>query len=251
MNPRRRIHYWQNTYLRSLQWWSTCTTWGISNFAGVKNAEKLNYNRQLNPSGQQGSKFYILLFLSVEFGEMATSEGKDYLLFFSSRRFQPSCPEAALPFTSIHHTLVWFKWLSIALLKEEMVIKSDISYAPVSLESICRIPFSPLEQKNNWVFFFHSSFWILQLAPSSCAGFYWGYSSSISFLTFLQIAAHPDQTNWADSRMVWSPGTPHTAQPFQSTFTKVRFKSTLFLDEILNTRRGQWVLSVEELLKVC
>lgn len=115
--------------------------WGISNFVAVKNAEKLNCNRQLNPSNQPGSKFSILLFHSVEFREIAASAGQAYLLFLCSRRFQPSCPEAALPFTNIHHTLIWLEWLSTAQFRAEMVIKSDISYAPVSVKAYAKFHF--------------------------------------------------------------------------------------------------------------
>lgn len=155
--------------------------WGVSNFAGVKNAEKLNYNRHLNLSNQPGSKFSIsiLLFLSVEFKQMTASASQAYLLF-CSRRFQPSCPEAAMPFTSIHHTLVWLEWLRTALLKGEMVIKSDITCAPVSLKS--KFPFLHWSRKLRLCF----SFILLNFAisPKFSCWLLLGRSSSFFFLTF-------------------------------------------------------------------
>lgn len=155
--------------------------WGVSNFAGVKNAEKLNYNRHLNLSNQPGSKFSIsiLLFLSVEFKQMTASASHAYLLF-CSRRFQPSCPEAAMPFTSIHHTLVWLEWLRTALLKGEMVIKSDITCAPVSLKS--KFPFLHWSRKLRLCF----SFILLNFAisPKFSCWLLLGRSSSFFFLTF-------------------------------------------------------------------
>lgn len=69
-----------------------------------------------------------------------------------STGFQLGCPEAALAFIITDHPLVWLEQLGKALLGGEMVIKPGISYHPIALKSMCKIPFSPLEQK----YFFHS-----------------------------------------------------------------------------------------------